>query len=240
VYLDDDGDGVPEVDAGAATFTGTGKFSRGAPYVSGGYNTINTEILSMVLKGTVHGDQVTIKAGTQQGLSASTGKIREQTPGTAYPADTWFDLFFEVDSTNLNYGVTRNCEFGGVPQAVHFTGVTTSIPATYVEYHVSSCPVEPPPSSCVAGCAASVMLAANEVTDQMSDMRYWCTGGSGTSVALSVGGIAELPDTTAGPDSLVDSSSGSGFNYTALGAALAAAAVALAAGAWFVRRRWAR
>jgi hypothetical protein len=57
-----------------------------------------------------------------------------------------------------------------------------------------------------------------------------------------VGGIAELPGTTAGPDLSAESSSGSGFNYTALAGALAAAAavVVLAAGAWFARRRWVR
>jgi hypothetical protein len=228
-------------DEGAATFSGTGTFVRGVTYLSGGYNTIDTEVLSMVLTGTVYGDQVTIKAGTQQGLSASTGKIREQTPGTFYPADTWFDLFFKVESSDSNYDDTQNCDFGAGAQAVHFTGVTMSVPATYVEYHVPSCPLEPPPAAdCVPGCGESGMLAASEVTDQMTDMRWYSAGGSGIGLRMSVGGIAEWPGTAAGPDSLADSSASSGFNYTALVAALGAAAVALAAGAWFVRRRWAR
>jgi hypothetical protein len=75
----------------------------------------------------------------------------------------------------------------------------------------------------------------------MSPMRM-CTGydPAGNAIWVSVGGIAEWPGTAAGPDSLADSSAGSGFNYTALGAALGAVAVALAAGAWFARRRWTR
>jgi len=233
VYLDEDEDGVPEYYAGAVTFSGTGKFQRGTAYESGGYNTIDTEVLSMVLKGTVNLDDVTIKAGTQQGLAASYGRIREQTPGTAYPADTWFDLFFEVDSPNPYYDGTRNCEVGGVPQAVHFTGVTSTIPATYVEYHVTSCPVEPPPSTCVVGCGESSLMVAAEVYDVN---RFLCWAEYAASLSMSVGGVAEWPGTAAGADSLADSSAGSGFNYTVLGGALAAVAV-LATGAWFARRR---
>ena len=224
------------LDVGAATFSGTGKFARGTPYQSGGYNTVDTEVLSMVLTGTVHGDQVTIKAGTQQGLSASTGKIREQTQGTLYPADTWFDLFFKVESNDPHYDDTQNCDFGAGAQAVHFTGVTTSIPAMYVQYSVPSCPLEPPPAGCVAGCAEAGMLA---VSGDYDVNRYWCTGADGTGIWITVGGIAEWPGAAAGADSFADSLTGSGFNYTALGGALGTVAV-LAAGAWFARRRWAR
>jgi len=228
------------VDAGAATFAGTGKFARGTPYVSGTYNTIDTEVLSMVLTGTVYGDQVTVKAGTDWGLAASTGKIREQTPGTLYPADTWFDLFFRVESSDSKYNGTENCA-----QAVRFSGVTMAVPATYVEYLVPSCPLEPPPASCVQGCGEAGFLAASEMPDQvldeMNEQRFWCTKPSGNAI-LGVGGIAEWPGTAAGPDSSADSRAGSGFNYTALGGALAAAAAVavLAAGAWLARRRWAR
>jgi hypothetical protein len=56
----------------------------------------------------------------------------------------------------------------------------------------------------------------------------------------AVGGVVETLGTSAEPDSSVDSPSGSTFNYTALAAALGAAALALAGGAWLARRRWAR
>jgi len=105
VYLDENDDGWPEYDAGAATFDGEGTFERSAPYVSGGYNIIDTEILSMELDGTVQGSKVTIRAGSGLGLTASTGQMRERTPGTWFPADTWFDLFFEVDRANPAYGL---------------------------------------------------------------------------------------------------------------------------------------
>jgi len=194
----------------------------------------------MVLTGTVYdGDQVTIRAGTDWVPTASTGQIREQTPGTLYPADTWFDLFFEVESSDLDYNNTQNCDFGGGAQAVRFTGVTMAVPATYVEYHVPSCPSEPPPSSCVVGCVEGGFLAASEMPDAFDPAMWRATGGSGNAI-LGVGGIAEWPGTAAEPDSVADAPAGSGFNYTALGAALGAAAGALAVGAWFARRRWVR
>jgi hypothetical protein len=236
VWLDEDDNGVPETPVGAVTFSGTGKFSRGTPYPSGGYNTIDTAITSMVLTGTVAGYSVTIKAGMEQGLPASLGKIRELRPGTLYPADTWFDLFFEVDSADPDYGTLWNCN----GQSVRLNGVTMAIPAAGVDYLVPSCPLAPPPASCAVACQGGGPLGDGEVMP-MSPMRM-CTGydPAGNAIWVSVGGIAEWPGTAAGPDSLADSSAGSGFNYTALGAALGAVAVALAAGAWFARRRWTR
>jgi len=236
VWLDEDDNGVPETPVGAVTFSGTGKFSRGTPYPSGGYNTIDTAITSMVLTGTVAGYSVTIKAGTEQGLPASPGKIRERTPGTLYPADTWFDLLFEVDSADPDYGTLWNCN----GQSVRLNGVTMAIPAAGVDYLVPSCPLAPPPASCAVACQGGGLLGDGEVMP-MSPMRM-CTGydPAGNAIWVSVGGIAEWPGTAARPDSLADSSAGSGFNYTALGAALGAVAVALAAGAWFARRRWTR
>jgi hypothetical protein len=66
--------------------------------------------------------------------------------------------------------------------------------------------------------------------------------GPGSYSFVPVGGIAEWPGTTAGSHESAPSSSGSGFNHTTLGAALAAvvAVAVLAAGAWLARRRWAR
>jgi alpha-tubulin suppressor-like RCC1 family protein len=53
----------------------------------------------------------------------------------------------------------------------------------------------------------------------------------------SVGGIAELPDVAQSPASQSGSSAGS---YAALAGGLAAAVLALTAGAWYARRRWMR
>jgi len=240
VWLDEDDNGVPETPVGAVTFSGTGKFSRGIPYMDGVYNTINTAILSMELHGMVGVYPVTIKAGTEQGLPPSPGKIREQMPGTLFPADTWYDVFFEIVG-DPDYGTLRNCNFGGGSQSVRLNGVTMAIPATYVQYFVPSCPLAPPPASCAVACQVVGGLSVASGVIPLSPMRM-CTGydPSGNAIWVTVGGIAEWPGTAAGADLSADSSAGSGFNCTALGAALGAAAVALAAGAWFARRRWAR
>ena len=52
-----------------------------------------------------------------------------------------------------------------------------------------------------------------------------------------VGGIAELPDVAQAPASHSAPSTGT---YAALAGGLAAAVLALGAGAWYARRRWVR
>jgi hypothetical protein len=219
---------------GPIRFTGDGMFARSDPYLSGGKWTVDTEILSMNLVGSVLGYQVNLRAGAQSGppvLAESIGKIQEQTADSGgFPADSFFDVRFEVTTADPTLDVMRNCN----DVAVRFEGVTSAIPAEYVEYTVSGDQIDAcEEGSCPGGPAPLAAWA-------------W-SGGSGSgpggsgSGSLLVGGIAEWPDTAAGPDSAMGSPSDSAFNYTALGGALAAAAaaLALATGAWlFVRRRW--
>jgi hypothetical protein len=96
---------------------------------------------------------------------------------------------------------------------------------------------EDPPDQITYDCGDGYDLCDCETDDEKVWVGIPQTGGL---LFGPVGGIAEWPGAAAGPDSLADSSAGSGFNYTALGAALGAAAVALAAGAWLTRRRWVR
>ena len=80
-------------------------------------------------------------------------------------------------------------------------------------------------------------MVAAEVYDVY---KFLCWRDYAASLSMSVGGIAEWPSTAAETDLSADSSAGSGSNYVVLGGALAAVAVALAAGAWLTRRRRAR
>jgi hypothetical protein len=218
---------------GPIKFTGDGMFARSDPYLSEGKWTVDTEILSMNLVGRVLGYQVNLRAGDQSGpplLAESIGKIQEQTADSGgFPADSFFDVSFEVTTEDPALNVMRNCN----EVAVRFEGVTNAIPAENVEYTVDGDLI----NACEEGtCPGIGPLAA------------WAwSGGSGSdpggsgSGSLLVGGIAEWPDTAAGPESSMGSPSDSAFNYTALGGALAAAAaaLALATGTWlFVRRRW--
>jgi hypothetical protein len=90
--------------------------------------------------------------------------------------------------------------------------------------------------SCTAGytCLATAsgtdnahVADCNGVDDYAT--KVCCYAGSALPTPVSVGGIAELPEVSA------DSS---GPNYVALAGGLAAALLALSAGAWYVRRRW--
>jgi hypothetical protein len=244
IHLDRDSphDCALETDVpGPIKFEGDGLFARSDPYLSGGKWTVDTEILSMNLVGKVLGYDVTLRAGAGSGapvLNESIGKIQEQTADSGgFPADSFFDVFFEVTTGDPALDVMRNCD----DVAVHFAGVTHAIPAENVAYTVSGdlinacgeweCITSPGP----LGGGPAPMSPGWHSTGGSGDAP------SGSGAALVVGGIAEWPDTAAGPDSSMGSPSDSAFNYTVLGGALAAtaAAVALAAGAClFVRRRW--
>jgi len=227
---------------GPISFAGDGLFARSDPYLSEGKWTVDTEILSMNLVGRVLGYEVTLRAGDQSGppvLPESTGKIKEQTADSGgFPADSFFDVTFEVTTADPALDVMRNCDAGG---PVHFEGVTNAIPAANVAYTVSGALI----NACEEGTCPPGAGPLGGGAAPMSPAWAWSggsgSGGSGSGSALVVGGIAEWPDTAAGPDSSLGSPSDSAFNYTVLGGAFAAtaAAVALAAGAWlFVRRRW--
>ena len=64
----------------------------------GGQSTVQTEMLSLDLTGssptlgTVH-----VKGGSVLGLPASVGTVTAQQPGSDFPADSFFDVFFDVE-----------------------------------------------------------------------------------------------------------------------------------------------
>jgi hypothetical protein len=243
IYLDRDSphDCAAETHVpGPIVFEGDGLFHRSDPYLNEeGKWTVDTEILSMNLYGKVMGYDVTLRAGAGSGdpvLNESIGKIQEQTADSGgFPADSFFDVFFEVTTEDPTLDVMRNCE----DVAVRFEGVTNAIPAENVAYTVSG--------DTISSCGEWDCVTAGPLGGGPAPMSpgWHSTGGigdtpSGEGEGLVVGGIAEWPDTAA-PDSSMGSSSDSAFNYTVLGGALAAtaAALGLAAGAWlFVRRRW--
>lgn len=80
------------------TVTGPTTVSRGMPYDPGdGHIKIDTEIISMNLVGTsVHIGPITI---IESPSKASTGAIRQQIAGTDFPADSFFDVFVEIQTT---------------------------------------------------------------------------------------------------------------------------------------------
>lgn len=68
---------------------------RGEPYDAGGHSAIDTEILAMNLTGMTPLGPVGVRESPTR---ASVGKIQQQTPGADYPADSFFDVFVELDT----------------------------------------------------------------------------------------------------------------------------------------------
>lgn len=74
--------------------TGTVNVQRGAPYMSGGVEVVDTEIISMNLSGQSRIGQLSI---VESPTLASTGRIQSKSPPPAdYPASSYFDVFLRV------------------------------------------------------------------------------------------------------------------------------------------------
>ena len=208
---------VDGIDKLGTCLTGVGEVERKDAV----FDTIDIEIVQMQLVGSINGLSVTMFVGVDNGLAASTGTMQEQTPGSGGPFDLEMNVFYELKcGVLLNADCCldapacfslKNC--GAV--ASTWTGTPDAIPAVgfYTAANSSACDV----------------LLNPRITGETPET---------TVNAVSVGGIAERLGTSAGPDSSLDSSSGSVLSYVALGGALAAAAVAVAVGGWYARRRW--
>jgi hypothetical protein len=220
MVLDLDFDGTPETPVGPVTFWGEGEIDRSDPYLSGGLWTVDTEMTSGELQALVNGNPVTISV-----VPPSTGKIQELAPDTGFPAYSFFDVFFEVDSPT--FGLLENCN--GVE--VTFDAEIDSIQPIGTVYDVSGDELQ--------ACDEGEGLLRMTGVGPLSPGIHRVTGDDPQAFGLgAVGGTAEYPEVAAGAGAAVDTRSGSGFNYVALGAALGAASAALAAGAWYARRRW--
>ncbi len=212
---------VDTLPKGDSCFTGDATVVRQDPVSVGGFATIDIELVSMSLTGSVSGKPVLYEAGSGLGHTASTGTIQEQFVGAGCTCDVELEVFFEMTCGDP-FGSDSCCEDTPTCPALDncgvggdsFTGTTEVIPAL------------------------GVFNAANSSACRGPTERATGQNLEATVSELAVGGIAERLGTSAGPDSSLDSSSGSGFSYAALGGALAAAAVAVAVGGWYVRRRW--
>jgi len=92
-----------------------------------GQRSIQTEILSMDLSG-IHpsvGD-VTLRAGTFFGLPATLGGVTPLVPGSDFPAQAFFDVFFEVDIPFVGTPLTN-------PIPLRIEGVIQEIPLKATE-----------------------------------------------------------------------------------------------------------
>ncbi len=88
--------------------------------------TIPTEILSMELSGSSPLGPVTVRAGSLFGLPPSTGAIIPQPPDTDFPADSFFDVFFEIEVSSTGEPLPPLCN----SHALQLEAVIDHIPPT--------------------------------------------------------------------------------------------------------------
>ena len=100
ITIDLTSSGGPEI---TLTLVGPARIDRSDPFDPGdGRDVIETEILSMDLRGTSALGPITLR---ESGRKQSSGIIRQQTPSQDFPAESFFDVFVEV-STDV--GVFHN------------------------------------------------------------------------------------------------------------------------------------
>jgi hypothetical protein len=114
ILVDLDGDGLLDTSFGPGSFSGPTEVQRGNPYLLGGLETVDTEIVSMELTGLPFLGSLTIRESPTQ---ASSGQIQEQAPGTQFPANSFFDVFVELLGTP--YGPLTNDTAARVESVIH-------------------------------------------------------------------------------------------------------------------------
>jgi len=78
---------------------GPARIHRGDPQLDGDVYVVPTEIMEMELTGTASFGDVTVRESAEK---PSTGEVRQRKKGEDSPADSFFDIFFEVDIPDLD------------------------------------------------------------------------------------------------------------------------------------------
>lgn len=185
--------------------------------VDGHSDVIDTEILSMELTGSGLVLRVgTATPGINPSVPPTKGAIGEQ-PGDPALAESFFDVWFEVDDGGALGGPFYN------HSALRIEAEIDQVPPKAVYLH--------PSPLCLDLFDAPV--GGNDTGINLVEASH--------NTAPSVGGTVEL---LAGGDSDTPASAGSSGSstplYGALAGGLALGAVALTAGGWYARRRWPR
>lgn len=203
-----------------------------------GRREIHTEVRRLVLTG----GGVTVRAGTAApGRPISPGEVEAQGGGSDFPADSFFNLFVDVDIP-LCGGFPGGTVYNIAPLIVVHTPITKLPPkVVYTHDNSSAVPVYLKPSGTVfgwlvlAGHGADFSAAVpadvtlfNQVFNQLQEM------------PLPVGGIAELPEVAGTPLEAAGSSGASAGVLAGVVAAIAAGTVTFGGAAWYARRRFSR
>ena len=206
VGIDNTGDCVKDFNV---TLSGPTTIDRSVGQGTSTPHSIDTEIVSMSLTG----GTFTLRAGAggSPALSASDGKIEEQA-GDNTKADSFFDVFFEIDTgTQKLYNQA----------ALKLKAVILQVPPDQTYIHEI-------PGNCLDLFDAPTL--GNDTGANLVEASH-------DPDPPPVGGIA-LVDSSGSPAGPAAGSGSSALPYAALAGAVAAGALALAAGGWYARRRF--
>lgn len=133
---------IPGLGTDTVTVTGPTIVNRGSPFDPGdGKLEIPTEIVSMQLTGT--SSLVGPITVTESLIQNSTGKIKQQTAGVDFPADSFFDVFVEIQTGAGNFHnnnpVPMQAEINSIPP--YGTTYTPPSPIQIIIYDQNENPV---------------------------------------------------------------------------------------------------
>ncbi|OGO51529.1 MAG: hypothetical protein A2148_01225 [Chloroflexi bacterium RBG_16_68_14] len=193
--------------------TGTATIQRGDPYLEGGVEVVDTEIVSLTLEGQSLTGPITV---WESATLKSSGEIRSlQPPPTQFPASSFFDVFVTIvapaspSPTITLYNTT----------ALHMVPTTNG---TVYRWPPGGATYAAQPSPCVA------LLPTLPKAVCITSVSF--------TIDAPVGGIAAAPELAGAPLGEAGSSGPSAGLVGGMAAAVAAGAVALG-GAWWARRR---
>ena len=162
MFVDQDEDGGPVL-LGAQ---GPTIVERSDPLPTPTGRVIETEIVSMELTGVSPLGPVSIRAGRSFGLPPSTGRTFGSSPGSDFPAESFFDVFYEIEIGGAQLCNTQ-------PQQVSAT-ITEIPPVNPLEFSFSSILDEIQLEDC--GGDKGELLPANGVSQLVASlMAFHCT-----------------------------------------------------------------
>ena len=203
------------------SFSGSATISRSDPYIDGGVEVVDLELIFLALGGTSITGPVTI---TQSDTFPSLGEIRSNQTGQSWPASAYLDIFFDVAApASPNATITKHNE-----AAIHVVPMFQGSPISISSWPPSAVPWEADLTPCVS------LLPTDPKDVCVTNLSLILSGTN----SGEVGGLAELAS-IGGADAAL-SGADAGHAWPAPSFVLAASLVATAAAfgsAWFVRRR---
>ncbi len=199
-------------------FSGSATISRSDPYMDGGVEVVDLELISLALGGNSITGPVTI---TQSSTIPSLGEIRSNQAGQSWPASAYLDIFIDVGApASPNATITKHNE-----AAIHVVPMFQGSSISISSWPPSAVPWEADLTPCVS------LLPTDPKDVCVTSLSLVLIGTN----SGEVGGLAELASIGGVDASLSAADRWSAPQYVL--AASLAAGVAVLGAAWLLRRK---